>query len=628
MKRHPRRSLESATSTRPRGAPLSSRRLILLASRADRVKLALLLGLMLLGACLETIGVGLTMPFIALLMDPGRAGNSTLLAEVQRALGLDTEREVMLAACLALLGVFVIKNAFLLFLQWYKYHFAFEAQVRLARRLFSAYLNGPYSFFASRNSAEILRNVNEEVRNVFNHVVIPSLTLVVEGMVALGMVIVMTAAAPVAAPFAIVLLIGTALSFYAIVRKKSALLGRERQLRLTEMIQWVRQGVGGIKEAKVLGCEDFFVRSFDHSSRRYADASRHQAVVTQAPVHFIETVGVAGLILLICFWSAMGERPSELLPTLSVFAMAAVRLLPSFNRSVSALTGIRHHRPSLDVVVAELERLAQPQPQPTLDSPNPSGEPVFTRELRFSHVSFTYPGTDTPAVDDVSFLIEKGSSVALVGPSGSGKSTLLDLLLGLQEVSRGSVTVDGRPLADVAATLRSKIGYIPQHVFLLDDSLRNNVAFGQDASQIRDEDVWLALEAAQLRDFVQRQPEGLGMRIGENGARMSGGERQRLGIARALYRRPEFLIFDEATSSLDNETERDVSAAIERLRGQRTMLVIAHRLATVERCDQILMIAAGRVVAFGSYAELIQKSPEFKSLVASGLAQRSVPQMG
>lgn len=612
--------------------------------RPQRLGAVGLFVLMLIGAGFEALGVGLIMPFIALVADPAAVQDMPVLPTVLTALGVDSGAGVVIAAGLGLLAVYVIKNSFLALMYYAQFRFVFANQVRLSRRLFGAYLTSDYTFHLNRNSAQLLRNVNEEVRMTFTNVLIPLLILGVELSVVIVLAALLIAVEPVVAPVAIVVFATISVAFYRSVRQKTVRLGRQQQQHHGLMIQWVNQGLGGVKEAKVCGCEDYFLSRYHHSSQRYARAMRFHRFVKEVPRNVIETFGLGGMILVVVLLVARGQDMTHVLPVLALFAMAAVRLLPSMTRIISALTGMRHFKPSVTVIADDLEALdgarrrsdGRGGSEDSGDTPGDTHREAdkehpriqFTDLLRVEDVTFSYPDAEAPALQDLDLTIRRGESVAFVGPSGAGKTTAVDLILGLLPPEKGQITVDGHPIGDNLRSWQDHLGYIAQPVYLMDDTIRRNVAFGVHDEAIDDERVWQALKDAQLATLIASLPHQLDTTIGEGGVRLSGGQRQRLGIARALYRQPELLVLDEATSALDRATEREIGTAIEALAGRMTLIIIAHRLATVRHCDRLFFLRDGRLADVGSYDELMARNLAFRRMVQADPDDESAPPTG
>ena len=593
------------------------RQLWSLFERRQRRFAVVLFVMMVIGAGFEAVGIGLIMPFISLVSDPSAIEEMPPAADALDALGVSTGSGVVIAAGLALLVVYVVKNAYLALMYYIQFRFVFSNQVRLARRLFDAYLNNDYAFHLRRNSAQLLRNVTEEVRQTFSKVLLPMLTLGVELSVVVVITVLLVAVEPVVAPVAIVTFGILSAGFYKVVRRKTIELGNRQIHHNGLMIQWVNQGIGGVKEAKVAGVEDYFLRRFDRSSKHYADAMQFHRFVKEVPRNVIETLGLGGMILVVVLLVARGQDMTGVLPVLGLFGMAAVRMMPSLTRIIGAATAMRHFKPSVDAVYADLKRFEDRKMLPGSDDGEERSIP-FRDRVQFHGVSYGYPGSEEVVLDEIDLEIRRGESVGFVGASGAGKTTCVDLLLGLLKPDEGEVIVDGRNIRDGLRSWQDRLGYIAQPVYLMDDTVRRNVAFGVDDDAIDDSQVWEALEDARLGSLVRSLPEQLDTTIGEGGVRISGGQRQRLGIARALYRRPELLVLDEATSSLDNATERQISEAIESLAGRMTLVIIAHRLSTVRHCDRLFFLRDGRIEAVGSYDELLAENRYFQQMVRAG----------
>jgi ABC-type multidrug transport system fused ATPase/permease subunit len=402
-------------------------------------------------------------------------------------------------------------------------------------------------------------------------------------------------------------------AYYLPVTKGTSRLGKSQQFHQGEMIKWVNDGIYAFKEIRVGRKQDFFVEGFRESGEEFAQAKRFHRTVKAIPIRLIELIGVGAVLLVVATTILQGGEPAAVLPAVGVLAAAAVRLMPSVNRILSSITAIRHFYPALEVVADEFRAIEEP---PRL-STSETLESAPWEALRFDDVSYRYPGATKDAVSNVTFEIHSGESVALVGRSGSGKTTIADLLLGLLTPTAGRIALDESSSGGTYAD-RLVMGYVPQPSYLLDESVRRNVAFGVEETEIDDERVSESLESVQMKEVVQAMDGQLDSRMGRDGVRMSGGQRQRLGIARALYDDPEILILDEATSALDNETERDVSEAIMALAGQRTLLIVAHRLNTVRRCDKVLFFESGQLVADGDYDTLSVQCGPFRRLIEAG----------
>lgn len=586
----------------------------------DRREKFLLLGLtcmMVGGALLEVLGIGAVTAFVGLLAEPDLAAANPALQWVAQNLGHSSFGTpiMWLGACLVML--FMLKNGYLAFLAYRQVRFSYNKERRLSKALLSSYLSQPYDFFLRRNSAELMRNVTHEVSHVITGIVIPALSIVSEFIVLAFVLIMLAMVEPVAAIAAGLLLGSTAFAFAQIVKPPLRHHGRERAGSAESRIRWVNQAIGSVKELKLLGCADYFVDAFDYHSNRYARAGLVANTLNGLPRLIMETVAVIALMLVVLISTAQGKELKSMLPTLTLFALAAMRIMPSINRIVPAVNQIRFWLPSIETVHADLN-IGNNELQASEENKPPGQEKLLTSEIRTEALGFSYAGADHPALSNLTLRIPRGASVGFMGASGAGKSTLIDLLLGLIEPTEGGIFIDDRALPEVRSAWQRHVGYVPQFIYLLDDSVRRNVALGIPDDRIDDDRVWASLKQARLDVVVQRLPQGLANPIGERGVRLSGGERQRLGIARALYRNPEVIVFDEATSALDNQTEREIADTVRSLAQDRTILIVAHRTTTVKDCDVVYFLRNGELLAQGPFDELLENNTEFRTTVQQG----------
>ena len=560
----------------------------------ERRRAAVLLGLMIIGMLLETLGIGLIIPAISVLVQGDVAANYPQLKPVLRSLGNPTREQLVTGGMLTLVAVYLIKAVFLAFLAWRQTKFSFDVQANLSQRLFTTYLRQPYTFHLQRNSAQLIRNAIKEVAQFVGGAITPGLSLIAEGLVIVGVAILLLIVEPVGAVIVVLVLGVAGWTFQRATRAQISRWGIARQLHEGLRLQHLQQGLGGAKDVKLLGRESDFLAQFKEHNTQSARVGQFEATLQQLPRLWLELLGVAGLATLVLTMIAQGRNLGTIVPTLGLFAVAAFRLMPSINRVLIAVQALRYGRPAINTLYEEL-KLAAPDPVPA----GPA-TPTFRSEIRLSAVSFTYATGIAPAIDSLSIFIKKGEAVGFVGPSGSGKSTLVDIIMGLLTPTSGQVVVDGKDIQQNLRAWQDQIGYVPQSIYLTDDTLRRNIAFGLANDQIDDGAVHRAMKAAQLEEFVNTLPKGLATRVGERGVRLSGGQRQRIGIARALYHDPAVLVLDEATSALDAATERDVMGAVTALQGSKTVLIVAHRTSTVESCDRLYKLVQGRVVETGS----------------------------
>ncbi|PEJ58450.1 ABC transporter [Bacillus sp. AFS002410] len=576
-------------------------KLLKIFNKKEKRKITILFIMMLMAAFFETIGIGLIIPFVGIVTSPEIIQKQTVLSYLYELFNFHSNTSFIIFLVVVLLSVFLLKNSFILFFQYLQYRVVLNQQVKLSSKLLREYLIKPYTFHLQRNTADLLRNVNAEVPKVFQGIVISLFQLITEILVTICILALLLITSPIATLTASLLLGGSVLLFLKFFRKKISYLGKEQQKVGGLMIKWVNQGLGASKEVKVSGKENFFIKSYSELSGINAKHNMFIKMLDQAPRLFIETLLVSVVLVTMIILIFQKENTSQLISTMALFAMAAFRLMPSINRIIGFIAMIRFSQPALSVIYEDLftnnEQLTNNIQQSDLNSINTSlSKKYFKDEIKLQEVSFKYPNQKDYSVNNISLTIPIGKSVAFIGESGAGKTTIVDIILGLFQPDQGRVSVDGRDLSNIKSLWQKRIGYIPQSIYLTDDTIRCNVAFAIDVDEIDDAAVWKALEQAQLKDFVKSLPKQLDSEVGEQGIRLSGGQRQRIGIARALYHNPEILFMDEATSALDNNTEKEIMKAIDSLKGHKTLIIIAHRLSTIEKCDIVFKMNKGSLV--------------------------------
>ncbi|MCW5890271.1 MAG: ABC transporter ATP-binding protein [bacterium] len=585
--------------------------LALLDGRARRRWAGLIL-LSVVAAGAEALGAAALYAFMRVVADPAGASAMPLPAALHDA----GERAVVVVATLALVVVHLAKNGVLAALAWRQAAWAAQARAALARRIYGAYLGAPWTFRLRRNSAELIRNVTTAVDAVFRHVLAPAVTLATETLVVLALAAVLVATAPGLTLAVAVGVGGAGVTLLGVTRTRSTRWGAQLLRLERDVLQDVQQTFGAAKELRVLGREGFFFDEFARRQAAIAAVRRRSDMLAVMPRLLVETTFVLAALVLVLCATLLGRTGPELVPLLGLWAYAGFRVIPSLNRWMQSVSEVRLGSAAVHELAAELARLSTAAPP----SDTPVAPLAFDETLDLRHVDFTYDGAEQAALQGVSLTIRRGESVGIVGATGSGKTTLVDVLTGLLAPTAGAILVDGRPLpADPRAWQRA-IGYVPQAVALVDDSLRRNVALGVAPHAIDEARLAAAIATAQLAELVAGLAEGLDTIVGENGVRLSGGQRQRVGIARALYHAPSLLVFDEATSALDNSTEAALLGAIEALRGTCTLVVVAHRLSSVRPCDRLVLLAGGRIAAVGSWEELMHGSEEFRRLAEAGSA--------
>jgi ABC-type multidrug transport system fused ATPase/permease subunit len=551
--------------------------------------------LMLVGMVLEMFSVGLVLP--ALSITTGRGAVSPAIARWLDWLGNPSPEELMLLVLVAMLGVYAVKSVFLLFTAYLQSRFITEIQASTSRRLFSTYLSQPWTFHLQRNSSDLMHTINES--QAFSEIFATLIMTASETLVLLGLVSLLVWFEPAGAIVVAAMLGAAAWLFSVTAMPQSRRWGASRLHHAGMFKQHVQQGLDGIRDVKIRGCEQEFLRQIRRHSDGVATMAAKQSLIEQTPRLWYELLAVAALLVLTGVMVWHGTPSSSLIPTLGLFATVAFRMLPSAKHMTAALLKLRFSDAMIRRLAAELTL------GDAVRSTDP-GQPLhFLDRIALEAVSFRYSGSQQKVLDSVSLNIKHGTSVGFVGGSGAGKSTLVDVVLGLLPPTTGRVIIDGLDIQGNLRGWQNLVGYVSQSIYLCDDTIRRNVAFGVPEKMIDDRAVRRALATAQLDGFVESLPNGVDTVVGERGVRLSGGQRQRIGIARALYHDPQVLLLDEATSALDIETEKEVMVAVNSLHGTKTLIIVAHRLSTVSGCDLLYLLKDGRIVQSGTVAEVI-----------------------
>jgi len=567
--------------------------------KSEHRGLGLIFVLMLIGTVLEMFSLALVVPIVGLLVNPDYIDRVPF---VRSLFGDLTTTQYVLGAMGLLVGVYILKTIFLIWKTWVQRGFSNSVTLRIAQDLYENYLRQPYAFHLERNSAIMIRN-SQSSASLMSGVIDPLLLIASEFLVSGGLFILMLLLEPVGSLAAIVVFGSFSVVFRRITSRRITKWGEAQNSYKGSIIQHLQQGFSGVKDIKILGREDYFVASYQRDLEGNAYVQRRYAVAQTLPRFSMELLTIICLGLLVGLMVLSDRALSDILPVLSLFGAAAFRLLPTLSQVINSFMSININRPIVNDLYADL---ALPIPAVTTDQKSRK----LLNQIDVEGLSFSYARTTRDALNNVSIHIRRGEAVGLIGSSGSGKSTLVDILLGLLEPTSGRARIDGNDIHQNLRGWQDQIGYVPQSIFLTDDTLRRNVAFGIPKDKIDDDAVRLAIRSAQLEEFVASLPDGMETVVGERGVRLSGGQRQRIGIARALYNNPDVLVLDEATSSLDTETEHGVMQAVQALQGDKTVIIVAHRLSTVEYCDRLYRLENAQIVDEGTFSEVTSRTKD------------------
>lgn len=562
-----------------------------LLNKKQRSRVILIFVMMILGAFLEMIGVSLMIPLVSAIMQPNIIEENVYVEKVCAWFGISSNKSFMIICIVTLIAVYIVKDLYLLLEYYVQYRFIYNNQLALQETILHSYLKRPYVYYLQIQTGEIIQVIQKDVELTFA-LLATMLNFFTESVVAVTLIITIFVINPTITAFTALMMAITLFVIAKVIKpilKKEGIAYRKYGAKTN---QWLIQAINGIKEVKVTNKEMFFEQNFSIGGRKMICAEKRRAVWNNAPRLLIEMITICSVLSLIAILIARGEEIGSLIPALSAFAMAAVKLLPSANRIATAINSIAFQESSLDKLLDNIKALDEIKEE---SRDNQISVFDFKKEILLKDITFLYPNTESCVLEQANMSVPIGMSVGIIGASGAGKTTVVDIMLGLLKPQMGQVLADGVNIQNAYHAWLSHVGYIPQMIFMLDDTIRGNVAFGIDEKEINDHAVWKALEEAQMKEFVQSLPDGLDTKIGERGIRLSGGQRQRIGIARALYTDPQLLIFDEATSALDNETESAIMEAINALHGKKTMVIIAHRLTTIEGCDIVYKVGNGKI---------------------------------
>jgi ABC-type bacteriocin/lantibiotic exporter with double-glycine peptidase domain len=560
-----------------------------LLSAKDKRSALILLFMLLGGMLLEMLSLGLVIPMIVAITKIEVLTSNPIVSKVLVFLGRPSQTQIILFILIGLVVVYILKTCYLLFLIWRQSLFSQKISMNLSRQLFDGYLKQSYSFHLQRNSAQLYRNVLGEV-DIFTSVTQSILLLQTNISIFLAVLVSLFLIEPVGAFFVFLIIILFSLIYFRIIRKTIIRWGIKRQYHDILRSKHLMQGLGGVKDIKILGREKYFLSQFEQHNKGSFDIGVKVNVFQQAPRLLLELLAIIALSIFLITTISQGKPLYFIIPIIGVFVAAAFRLIPALSSVMSAVQTLRYATPVMDLMYEEVQSFKEKS------FVEKKSNFVFESHISLEAISFKYDGSEATILDNINLVVEKNKMIGFVGESGAGKSTLVDIILGLLKVNKGQIKVDGR--IDIYSNLRGwqdQIGYVPQTIYLTDDTIAKNIAFGLDEKNIDHNALNNTIKVAQLDQFIKDLPEGVETIVGERGVRISGGQRQRIGIARALYHNPSILVLDEATSSLDVDTEKWVMEAINELQYNKTIIIITHRLSTVDHCDQIYKIEKGRL---------------------------------
>ena len=561
-----------------------------------------LLVVIIASAGFELLGVTAILPFVEAAVSPDKLLQNKYVMKIAPVVGIANANDLLFVMGMGLIVVYIVKNVFLLFANYVQYDFATRIQKELSVNMLHSYMNRPYSSFLNMNTSEILRGCFNDTSCVYN--VIDYLSTIISQVLTVAMIGVYLIYTDYIIAISVlflmlIVLFGIVLFFKPTIKKA----GQKNQELVMLNNKILVQVVNGIKEIFVMQRKELFMDAYDEASDQSRKVQRTYSVLSASPDRIVEGICISGIIGIVCIRLVNdSSNMIDFIPQLAAFAMAAFKILPSIGKIANRMTGIIYSRPGLISVYQNMEEANcyAEQMQKYIADKGVNDEQLenieFRKQLSINHVLWQYENQKAPVLTDVQLTIQKGESIAFIGSSGAGKTTLSDIILGLLKPSKGTVEMDGIDVYTIPMQWAHIVGYVPQSIFLTDDTIRNNIAFGIPAETIEDKYIWETLEKAQLKDFVEKLPYGLDTIVGERGVKFSGGQRQRVAIARALYNKPEILVLDEATAALDNETENAVMESIDALQGQITMIIVAHRLNTIRNCDKFYEIKDGLAV--------------------------------
>jgi ATP-binding cassette, subfamily B, bacterial PglK len=597
-----------------------TKKILKLLTRSERKKLYILCGIITVSGVIEVAGIVSIMPFLSLITNPGVIQENQILNWFYTNLGFQSTNRFLIFAGIVVLIILILSNSIAFLALWGLLRFTWMRTYSFSKRLLISYIYQPYVFFLNKNTSLLGKNILSEVGTAIVGVIIPLMETFTRGLVVFFIFIMLIIVDPVLALTSITILGGVYVLIYRLIKNKLQLIGKGRYRTNAERYKVISESFGGIKQLKLLGCEEAFVKNFSNSSLEYVKYNTTNQVISQIPRYIMEIIAFGGVIIVVLYLLITGSGFDDFLPLIGLYAFAIYRLMPSLQAVFKGVTTLRFNAPALDTLYEDINSFGDKYNNLSIN--RDEIEPLsLKREIKFEGITFFYPNTRKPVINDLNLKIDCNTSVAFVGETGAGKTTIADLVLGLLKPYKGRILIDDIEITDKnIRSWQSNLGYIPQDIYLQDDTIARNIAFGIIDEEIDMKNVKKAAVIANIDDFIVKElPEKYDTIVGERGIRLSGGQRQRLGIARALYRDPEVLVLDEATSALDGRTEKEVYKAIQNIAKTKTLIIIAHRLTTVQECDIIYVIHNGKIVGTGKYEDLLESNKIFRKMAKAHL---------
>jgi len=580
----------------------------------DKSKLLILFIMMVFEAFFEILSIGMIAVFISAVDNPEVLLNIQQLKPLYKFLNINSAKEILIYGSILLILLFVFKNFYVVISRYVKDKFVYKRFRIISFKLFSLYMLAPYTFHLNRNSSDLIRNVATESYLLAEKIMVPILNIATEIVMLITIATFLIIVEPVISIVGLIFIGFVNIFFLKTTKNRLMIYGKLAQNERSKIIKIINEGLGGFKDVTIMNRQSWFLNRFQLISNKLSRAEIFKHVSSRSFRPILETIAVSSMLLVVLFLLSQGHSVTSLISILAIFALSINRLLPAINTLISEYSELRYYSSSIEPVYNDFNYLSQ-KPQVNLNRKSiVKNKLVFSKNIEVCNLSYAYPDNKPEVLENVSLTIKKGTAVGFVGSTGSGKTTLADLILGLLEPKLGKILVDGVDIHKNLKGWQKNLGYVPQFIYLTDDTIRHNITLGLEDSEIDEKQLKKVVEISQVKEFVEKLPLQLDTVIGERGVRLSGGQRQRIGIARALYHNPEVLIMDEATSSLDNITEKEVINAIDTLKERLTLIIIAHRLTTVKNCDLLFMIKDGMIVDTGTYSELFKRNKEFQQM--------------